>query len=234
MSNKAKIAVSLIFFVICLFVIGCAEQSKIEHQEPLGPPPEDAEYGFKKLYYQKQLEQKYENPWAHYQLAKLYFSDGWWNKAQFHGELAVQFSPMMFEAQALVIKTLIASGKESLAKVKLKEYTDLAGDDTGKLYMLGKQLRENNLNQYAYDIYQSAYSDENTSADITRELGYYYLARGQKVMARKYFVESFELDPFQKDVAWELGRLGVAVKVQEKQDTQTEQQIEENEPAREE
>ena len=46
-----------------------------------------------------------------------------------------------------------------------------------------------------------------------RELGNYYLSLNDEATAKEYFKRSFILDPTQSQVAGELGRMGVIVKV---------------------
>ena len=52
-----------------------------------------------------------------------------------------------------------------------------------------------------------------TSAKVHKQLGYYYLSKNDKVHAEEYFKRSFNLDPVQPEVAGELGRLGVEVRI---------------------
>ena len=49
--------------------------------------------------------------------------------------------------------------------------------------------------------------------EVNKQVGYYYLGKEDKVRAKEYFTRSFQLNANQPDVAGELGRLGVVVKV---------------------
>jgi hypothetical protein len=49
-------------------------------------------------------------------------------------------------------------------------------------------------------------------------MGYYYLSKNDKVRAKEYLVRSFQLDPNQPEVAGELGRLGVEVRIPQRTD----------------
>jgi Flp pilus assembly protein TadD len=60
-----------------------------------------------------------------------------------------------------------------------------------------------------------------TSAKVHKQLGYYYLSKNDKVRAEEYFKRSFNLDPVQPDVAGELGRLGVEVRIPGKAERST-------------
>jgi len=54
------------------------------------------------------------------------------------------------------------------------------------------------------------------SAKINRQIGYYYLSKNDKNRAKDYLTRSFQLNPNQPEVAGELGRLGVGVKIPRK------------------
>ena len=60
---------------------------------------------------------------------------------------------------------------------------------------------------------------EPNSAKVHKQLGYYYLAKNDKVRAEEYLKRSFQLDPVQPEVAGELGKLGVEVRIPHKVET---------------
>ena len=49
------------------------------------------------------------------------------------------------------------------------------------------------------------------SAKVNKQLGFFYLKKGDKEKAKQYLIASFNANPFQPDVAGELGKLGVAI-----------------------
>jgi Flp pilus assembly protein TadD len=59
------------------------------------------------------------------------------------------------------------------------------------------------------------------SARVHRQLGYYYLSKNDKVRGEEYLKRSFQLDPVQPEVAGELGRLGVEVRIPRKTEKRT-------------
>jgi tetratricopeptide (TPR) repeat protein len=77
------------------------------------------------------------------------------------------------------------------------------------------------LDEYALTCYQQALRLAPNSAKINRQIGYYYLSKGNKAQGKDYLSRSFQLNPNQPDVAGELGRLGVVVKVPRKVQKQT-------------
>ena len=56
---------------------------------------------------------------------------------------------------------------------------------------------------------------------INRQIGFYYLSKGNKEQAHSYLSRSFQLNPNQPEVAGELGRLGLRVKIPRKTDKRT-------------
>ncbi len=62
----------------------------------------------------------------------------------------------------------------------------------------------------------SQFSLEPSSASVNKQVGLDYLGRGDKVRAKEYLVRRFQLDPAQPDVAGQLGRLGVGVRIPER------------------
>jgi Flp pilus assembly protein TadD len=59
--------------------------------------------------------------------------------------------------------------------------------------------------------YQQALRLAPNSARVNKQIGYYYLAKGQNDTAKIYLQRSFQLNPRQPEVAGELGRLGVII-----------------------
>jgi tetratricopeptide (TPR) repeat protein len=71
------------------------------------------------------------------------------------------------------------------------------------------------MDDYAYKCYTEALKATPDSPAVNKQLGYYYLNKNNKDKAKEYFIRSFQLDSNQADVAGELGRLGVAVRIPE-------------------
>ena len=49
------------------------------------------------------------------------------------------------------------------------------------------------------------------SAEINKQIGYYYLSKNDNVRAKDFLIRSFDLNRNQPEVAGELGRLGVVI-----------------------
>jgi Tfp pilus assembly protein PilF len=162
-----------------------------------------------------QLKQKFENPTAHYQLGQIYQQQGDWNKAASEYDLAVKFDPVYWDAQAGMIKVLRMAGEEEKSAQMLQIYlrsASLAPEDS---LALGTAFERQNVDDCALAAYEQALKMKPKSAAINKKIGYYYLSRNNKDMAKTYLRRSFELDPYQPDVAGELGKMGLIVKTPE-------------------
>ena len=80
-----------------------------------------------------------------------------------------------------------------------------------KSLKLAMAFDQQKLDEQALECYQQAMLLDPEFSETHRQIGYFYLERGDKVQAEKYFVESFNINPFQPDVAEQLGLLGVTI-----------------------
>lgn len=201
--------------VLWVFIFGgCVEQAKFprlgssKKADVVGEIPVEQ----RKAGLLKQLDQKFENPEAHYQLGQLYHSEGLWSQAEYHYNIAIGFKPDHREAQAALVKVMLDSGN----KAKASHYADIfmkqvAGSATESL-KLAMAFQKQQLDEQALVCYRQALHLAPTSARIHRQMGYYYLSKGDRERAKEYLSRSFDLNPNQPEVAGELGRLGVEVK----------------------
>ena len=163
-----------------------------------------------------QIEQKYESPEAHYRLGKLYLADALWNKAEWEFNVALGFDPIHYRSQAALIKTLIASGNEQRSIFAAEMYMNQAASSAERSLLLGQAFQKEGLDDQALACYQQALGLAPNSAALHRQVGYYYLSKGDKVRAEENLRRSFQLDPYQAEVAGELGRLGIIVQIPRK------------------
>jgi tetratricopeptide (TPR) repeat protein len=161
------------------------------------------------------LKKKFENPVAHYMLGQIYQQQGDWNKAASEYDLAVKFDPVYWDAQAGMIKVLRLAGEEDKSAQMLQIYLRSASLVPEDSLALGTAFERQNVDDCAQAAYEQALKMQPKSAVINKKIGYYYLARNNKDMAKTYLRRSFELDPYQPDVAGELGKMGIIVKTPE-------------------
>jgi protein O-GlcNAc transferase len=162
-----------------------------------------------------QLDQKWENPAAHYELGQLYHAEGDWSKAERCYNTAIGFNPAYRDAQAALAKLQFDKGDRSKGEFTANMYMTQAASSAEQLLALGVAFEKQLLDDYALKCYQDALKIAPDAYKVSRQLGYYYLNKNKKDLAKEYFISSFNLNSNQPDVAGELGRLGVAVRIPE-------------------
>ncbi|MCE5186441.1 MAG: hypothetical protein LLF76_09980 [Planctomycetaceae bacterium] len=164
-----------------------------------------------------QIDRKYENPAAHYKLGKLYHADGLLDKAEWEYRVAIGFDPVLYSAQAAVVKVLQDMKDTDKSKMAAQMYLDQAAVSAQASLKLGRALQNEGLDTYALAAYQQAANLAPTSAVVFKQLGLFYLAKGDNARAEENLRRSIQLDPYQPDVAGELGRMGVMVQIPQRQ-----------------
>ncbi len=206
--------VSLLICALLLFS-GCSSQrggGKDKIQKDTVKTPTEKE----KAKLIKQIDRNFEDPIAHFQLGQLYQADCMWTQAEYHYNTALSFDPVYREAQAAMVKVLMGSGDTAKAGVCSELYMNQACASAEESLKLGLAFQKQGLEEYALGCYQQALHLAPNSASVNKQIGYYYLSKNDKVRAQDYLTRSFQLDPLQAEVAGELGRLGVAVKIPRK------------------
>ncbi len=200
---------TLVFLVSSLFLFaGCNEEQVSAPGQEVSMPPET-----KKAELQNLLDRKFENPDVHFKLARMYHAEGDWAKAEYHYDVALGFDPALAEAKAAMVKLFLDSGDAAKSKTYADVYMNKAASSATQSLRLAMAFHKEQLDEYALDSYQQAFSLAPDSAEVNKQMGLYYLDKDDKVLAKEYLIRSFKLDPRQPDVAGELGRLGVEVKI---------------------
>ncbi|MBP8911028.1 MAG: hypothetical protein KBI32_05955 [Phycisphaerae bacterium] len=158
-----------------------------------------------------ELDRKFENPQAHYELARLYHKSQNWNKAEYHYNVALGFQPSNRAAQAGVVKMNIDRGQTAQAEQFANTYIRQAGVAVSEMLRLGWEFEQVGLDAYALRCFRQALEAAPDSFEANRQIGFYYLGKGDNTLAKQYLMKSFQLNPRQPDVAGALGRLGVVV-----------------------
>ena len=167
------------------------------------------------------LDRKFENPDAHFELGQLYKAEGLWPKAEYHNNIALSFDPAHRQAQAAMAKVFLDSGDADKSKNYADIYMNQVAGSAGQSLELALAFQRQQLDEYALGCYRRALHLAPNAAKIHRQIGYYYLSRGDTIQAKEYLSRSFQLDPRQPDVAGELGRLGVEVRIPRKTEMHT-------------
>ncbi len=196
--------------LLCLgfLLVGCNEQQTATPGQQVSMPPEA-----RKARLLNELERKFENPDAHFRLAQMYHAEGLWTKAEYHYNVALGFDPAHADAKAAMVKLFLASGDSTSSKAHADDYMIKASSSETQSLRLAIAFHKQQLDDYALDAYQQAFGLAPDSAEVNKQMGLYYLDKDDKVLAKEYLIRSFRLDSKQHDVAGELGRLGVEVKI---------------------
>lgn len=167
----------------------------------------------------KLLDRKFENPDAHFELGKVYQAEGLWSKAEQRYNWALSFDPAHREAQAAMVKLFLEGGDTAKSRTYADIYMNQVASSPSQSLRLGAAFQEQQLDEYALACYQKGLELAPNSAKIHKQMGYYYLSKNDKVRATEYLSRSFQLDPNQPEVAGELGRLGVEVRIPQRTNT---------------
>jgi tetratricopeptide (TPR) repeat protein len=222
--------ISILIFILILnsalllVLAGCEspEMKAAEAERARKLPPD-----VRKANIQNSLDQKFENPVAHYELAQIYHAEGNWAKAEYHYNIALSFDPANADAQATMVKLFLDSGDTAKSKNYANSYVNNAGNSDIESLRLAMAFDKQQLDEHALTCYQQALSLSPDSPRINKQMAYYYLGKGDKERAKEYLVRSFQLDPRQPEVAGELGRLGVEVKIPGRTEEETRKLLEE-------
>ncbi len=169
----------------------------------------------------EQIDQKYENPEAHYQLGRLSYAEGKLDKADFEYRVALGFNPVHYRAQAGVVKVATDQKQTERAQIIAELYISQAAVSAPASVRLGKAFQNEGLGAYALSCYYQAIGLTPKDPEPYKLLGFYYLGEDDQVRAEENFRRSFELDPYQTDVAGELGRMGVIIGLPRTPDIET-------------
>ena len=216
--SRSLLSRALVCLCCLMSLAGCSGQgtSAAKVDQPQSIPP-----SARKADLLKQLERRFENPQAHYELGQLYQAEGLLQKAEYHYNVALGFDPVNAQAQAAMVKLFFDSGDTAKGKTYADVYINQVSGSAVQSLRLAMAFQEVQLDEYALTCYQQALNLAPNSARVNKQIGYYYLSKNDKVRAKEYLECSFNLDRIQPDVARELGRLGVPIERRPKAETST-------------
>jgi tetratricopeptide (TPR) repeat protein len=161
-----------------------------------------------------ELQEKFENPQAHYKLARVYHKAQNWNKAEYYYNNALGFDPANRAAQAGLVKLFIDRGETAKAEQYANSFIlQAARASVRETLRLGWEFRQLNLDDYALRCFRQALDADPNSFEANKQIGFYYRDKGDTAKAKQYLLKSFELNPRQPEVAGALGKLGVVVQL---------------------
>lgn len=166
-----------------------------------------------KMRLQQEIDRNFDSPEAHYQLGKIYQGEGLLDRADWEFTLALQFDPVMYKAQAAKVKVYQDMRRLDRSKLAAELYMSQAAASAEASTMLGRGFQQEGLDEYALACYQQALARVPNSAALHKQIGYYYLGKNDLVRAEEYLRRSVQIDPYQPEVAEQLGRMGVVIQV---------------------
>lgn len=199
----------LVLFGSALFLLGGCTEGILREPgvDPTGTVPSEKT----ETELLAELDRKFENPGAHYELARLYHKSQQWTKAEYHYNVALGFDPAHRAAQAGLVKMFADRGEAAKAEQYANGYIRQAAPFVTETLRLGWEFEKLDLDAYAERCFRQALDRAPDSDEANKQAGFYYLGKGDSVKAKQYLLRSFELNPRQADVANALGRLGVVV-----------------------
>ncbi len=205
-----SVVICTLLSLCILLLIGCnGQQASLDGADRARRIHPDA----RKAEVLKELDRKFENPQAHFELGQIYQAEGLTQKAEYHYNVALSFDPAHVQAQASMVKLFFDSGNQAKGKNYADVYLDQVSNSEIQSLRLAMAFQDEQLDEYALACYQQALQSAPSSARVSKQLGFYYLGKNDKDQAKEYLVRSFQLDPSQPEVANELGRLGVEVRI---------------------
>jgi len=206
---------TLFLFSFCvLSLIGCEGQQAADGGRSL---PMDA----RKAEALRALERNFQDPQAHFNMGQIYQAEGLTEKAEYHYNVALSFDPAHVQTQAAMVKLFLNSSHPTKGKSYADLYMNRVSTMPGQSLLLAKAFRNEQLDDYALMCYQQALRVAPDSARVNKELAFFYMQKGDQAKAKEYLVRSFQFDRSQPDVANELGRLGVEVRIPREPDIET-------------
>jgi tetratricopeptide (TPR) repeat protein len=167
-----------------------------------------------------ELDRRFDNPQAHYELARLYHKSQNWTKAEYRYNQALSLEPANKPAQAGLIKMYIDRGDPASGEQFANSYLRQAASSVDESLRLAAEFQKVGLDDYTFRGLRQALEAGPDSFEANKQMGFYYLAKKDQAKAKQYLVRSFEINPRQPDVAIELGRLGVVVELPKTPDEQ--------------
>lgn len=202
--------------IICTILGGCNGRQKSATGEKINDKELTSQSDRQKQDLLKQIDRKYDNAKAHYELGRLYHKEGLWDKAEWEFNKALAFDPVHHESQASIVKLLSDKGDTQRSSVIAEMYISQASVSAKNSLLLGRAFQDRGLDAYALTSYMQAHRLAPNSVVINKQLGYFYLLKQDNANAEVYLRRAFELDPYQPEIAGQLGKLGVQVEIPKK------------------
>jgi len=167
----------------------------------------------KKIELLNKVETKAETPEDNFALGQIYENQGKWALSIYYYDLSLRFYASQRETQAMAVKSMKDGGDAAGAKEAADRAIGQVSLSAAQSLGLAVAFQKLSLDEYALTCYTQALTLAPNSSRTNMKMGYYYLSKNDKQRAKEYLARSFQINPGQWDVADELGRLGVPVRI---------------------
>jgi len=217
MAGVKKITIHIIVVcLVCILLLGGCSRLKVDGAGRVAGEIESTPVEAERAELLREIDRKFDNPDAHFRLGQLYQADGMWAQAENEYKTALNLEPVHRGAQAARVKVLMDGGDLAKAELLADIYMEQVSSSAVGALRLALAFQRQGLDEYALSCYRQALNLAPNSAKINRQIGYYYLSKNDMAQARSYLSRSFQLNPNQPEVAGELGRLGVSIRIPRK------------------
>jgi len=159
------------------------------------------------------VDTKAETAEDNFSLGQIYENQGKWGLSIYYYDLSLRFDPSQRDMQAGTVKSIKDSGNAAGAKEAADRAIGQVSRSAAESLGLAMAFQKLSIDEYAMICYTQALTLAPNSSRTNMKMGYYYLSKNDKQRAKEYLARSFQINPGQWDVADELGRLGVPVRI---------------------
>ncbi len=168
---------------------------------------------------QAKIDEKFTDPQAHYELARLYHEQHQWVNAENEYQIALRLAPGTTGAQAGYVKMLTDMGEKAKAQQFAEKFVTQAANSADESLRLAQAFKTVGLDDLTLRCFRQALAIAPDSAEVNKQVGFYYWGKGDTAKAKDFLSRSFQANPNQPDVARTLGSLGVVVQVPHEPET---------------
>ncbi|MCX5634794.1 MAG: hypothetical protein NTW55_02985 [Planctomycetota bacterium] len=189
------VGLALLVSVLSWSLLGCSETEQ------------------RKVQLLNKVDSRAEMPEDNFELGQIYENQGKWALSIYYYDLSLRFYTSQREAQAMAVKSVNDSGNAAGAKEAADRAIGQVSRSAAESLGLAVAFQKLSLDEYAMACYMQALTLAPNSSRTNMKMGYYYLSKNDKQRAKEYLARSFQINPGQWEVADELGRLGVPVRI---------------------
>jgi Tfp pilus assembly protein PilF len=160
---------------------------------------------------QARIDEKFTDPQPHFELARIYHQQHQWVDAENQYQIALRLAPGNTGAQAGYVKMQMDMGDKVKAQQFSEKFIAQAANSAAESLRLAQDFKTVGMDDLQLRCLNQALTIAPDSAEVNKQVGFYYWGKGDTVKAKDHLSRSFQANPNQPDVARTLGTLGVVV-----------------------